>query len=331
MVGDDRSVKPMSASMMRCVIATRMVAELYQSSLPLMSTAIRLTVEAVPGQRPGSGPPHPFTFAVSPFTYSGFTGARLVGTGKIDIGFMNPSAVATLAYLGKRPYRRAYPIRALGVHPSWDRMVLAVDGSLGIRTMAELKQLRPALRISMSQNDCTAYAAGALLRAHGLSLAELARWGGSVEYTARPSSPRRLDGIRHHEVNAVLDEGLGSFGQAAVDAGFVYLDFEPKALDRLERMGFKRAPLGPSDLPGMPETVTVIDYSGWPIITHDRLPEPLGYDMAGLLDRFREVFPYDQPEPPPAADLCRDTPDGPLAIPLHPGAERYYREKGYLP
>lgn len=330
MVGDDLSVKPMSASMMRCVIATRMLAELYTSSLPLMSTAIRLTVEAVPGQRAGAWPPTPFTFAISPFSYSGFTGARLVGTGKIDIGFMNPSLIATLAYLGKRPYRRPYPIRALGVHPSWDRMVLAVDKSLGIRSMAELKRLRPAMRIQSSKNDCTAYACKAVLRAHGLSYGELARWGGSIEYTSRPSSPRRIDGIRNHEAQAILDEGVTSWGQTAVDSGFVYLDFEPTALKRLEQMGFTPAPLGPEHLPGVDQTAMVIDYSGWPIITHDRLPEPLAYAMAELLDRFREDYPYDQPTPPPAADICRDTPLGPLAVPLHPGAERYYRERGYL-
>jgi TRAP-type uncharacterized transport system substrate-binding protein len=28
--------------------------------------------------------------------------------------------------------------------------------------------------------------------------------------------------------------------------------------------------------------------------------------------------------------MCRDTPEGPLDVPLHPGAERYWREAGYL-
>jgi TRAP-type uncharacterized transport system substrate-binding protein len=30
------------------------------------------------------------------------------------------------------------------------------------------------------------------------------------------------------------------------------------------------------------------------------------------------------------SSFCRSTEEGPLDIPLHPGAERYYREKGYL-
>jgi TRAP-type uncharacterized transport system substrate-binding protein len=28
--------------------------------------------------------------------------------------------------------------------------------------------------------------------------------------------------------------------------------------------------------------------------------------------------------------MCRDTIEGPLTIPLHPAAERFWRERGYL-
>ena len=28
--------------------------------------------------------------------------------------------------------------------------------------------------------------------------------------------------------------------------------------------------------------------------------------------------------------ICRNTEEGPMCAPLHPGAERYYREMGYL-
>jgi hypothetical protein len=28
--------------------------------------------------------------------------------------------------------------------------------------------------------------------------------------------------------------------------------------------------------------------------------------------------------------MCKDTPAGPLRIPLHPAAERYWRDAGYL-
>ena len=45
---------------------------------------------------------------------------------------------------------------------------------------------------------------------------------------------------------------------------------------------------------------------------------------------MREQIAYDTPGVPSMTQFCTDTPDGPLDLPLHPGAERYYREKGYL-
>ena len=59
-------------------------------------------------------------------------------------------------------------------------------------------------------------------------------------------------------------------------------------------------------------------------------PEELAYQFIAALDQLREQFPYDSVETPPMSSFCRTTDQGPLDIPLHPGAERYYRERGYL-
>jgi len=34
--------------------------------------------------------------------------------------------------------------------------------------------------------------------------------------------------------------------------------------------------------------------------------------------------------PLPLEHMCRDTPEGPLDLPLHPAAERFWRAQGYL-
>lgn len=80
----------------------------------------------------------------------------------------------------------------------------------------------------------------------------------------------------------------------------------------------------------IPQTTEVVDYSGWPIVTHEGLAEELAYRIVAVLDRIREEIPYDSTRVPPMSSLCRSTEEGPLDIPLHPGAEQYYREKGYL-
>lgn len=330
MVYDDRSVKPMSASLMRAKIATRVLAGLYEAVPTLMTSSVRLMVE-LPGNSREDGPPYPFTFAVSPAWCGGLEGARLVGSRKLDIGWLNPSVIATMAYLGKGPFRRSYPLRALAVFPSWDRLVVAVAGNLGVRSMEELKEKRPALSVSVADNDCVNFAIRALLKAHGLKLESFIEWGGSVEPVVRPSNPRRREGIISGEINAVIDEGLDSWGQVALEHGMVFLPFAEKALVKLERYGFRRAMLAGGRLQGkLQEGTEVVDFSGWPLITHASLPEELAYHIVAVLDRIREEIPYDSAQLPPMSSLCCSTEEGPLDIPLHPGAERYYRERGYL-
>jgi len=330
MAYDDRSIKPMSASLMRARVATRVLAGLYESVPTLMTSSVRLNVE-LPGNPQHAGPPYPFSFAVSPAWCGGLDGARLVGSGKLDIGWLNPSVVATMAYLGKGPFRRSYPLRALAVFPSWDRLVMALSENLGIRSFDELKAKRPKLRVSIAANDCVTFAIRSLLKAHGLKPESFVEWGGSVEPVERPSNPRRRDGIIAGEVNAVIDEGLDSWGDVALKHGMFFLPCSQKALTKMERYGFKRAPLDGGRLKGnFDATTEVIDYSGWPIVTHANLPEELAYQFVAALERIREEIPYDAAEIPPMSSFCRSTEQAPLDIPLHPGAERYYKEKGHL-
>ena len=327
---DDRSIKPMSASLMRARIATRLLAGIYENAPTLLTSAVRLSVE-LPGGSTPTGPPYPFEFAVSPAWCSGVNGARLVGTQKLDIAWLNPSVIATMAYLGKGPFRRALPLRALAVFPSWDRLVVAASKDLGVRSLDELLEKRPALSVSVADNDCVNFAIRALLKAHGLKLENFVAWGGTVDRVARPSNPRRREGITSGKLQLVIDEGLDSWGQLALEHGMTFLPLSPRALTRLERYGFRRARLSGERLQGKFANATeVIDYSGWPIVTHAGFPEELAYQFAAALDRIREDIPYDSDQIPPTSSLCRDTEEGPLDIPLHPGAERYYREKGYL-
>lgn len=70
--------------------------------------------------------------------------------------------------------------------------------------------------------------------------------------------------------------------------------------------------------------------SGWPIVTHANFPDELAYHFVAALEKIRGEIPYDAAVVPPMSSFCRSTEAGPLDIPLHPGAERYYREHGYL-
>jgi TRAP-type uncharacterized transport system substrate-binding protein len=329
MAYDDRSVKPMSASLTRARIATKILAGLYEEVPTMLTSAVRLMVE-LPGGAAHSGPPYPFTIGVSPAWCSGLNGARLVASGKLDLVWLNPSAIPSMAVCGKGPFRKAHPLRALAVFPSWDRLVIAISPKLGVRTMEELIERRPRMNVSIAVNDCVDFAIKALLKAHGISQQDFIQWGGTVDEVVRPSNPRRREGIIAGSLDMVIDEGMDSWGDVAVEHGMIFLPYSEKVLKKMENYGFQRAQLEGGRLAGITEPTTVLDFSGWPIVVHEKFPDDLAYHIAGVLDKIREEIPFDAPSTPPMSSLCTSTEAGPLDFPLHPGAERYYREKGYL-
>jgi TRAP-type uncharacterized transport system substrate-binding protein len=319
----------MSASLMRARIATRILAGLYEDAATLLTSAVRLMVE-LPGGAAQPGPPYPFTIGVSPAWCSGLNGAKLVGTGKLDLVWLNPSIIPSMAVRGKGPFRRKYPLRALAVFPSWDRLVIAVSPKFGVQTMEELIERKPKMNVSIAVNDCVDFAIKALLKAHGISRQDFIEWGGTVDEVVRPSNPRRREGIISGDVHMVIDEGMDSWGDVAVQHGMIFLSYSEKVLKKLENYGFQRARLDHGRVAGINVPTTVVDFSGWPIVAHEKFPYDLAYHIAAVLDRIREEIPYDGPSTPSMASLCTSTEAGPLDFPLHPGAEKYYREKGYL-
>ena len=75
-----------------------------------------------------------------------------VDRGKFHFGFANPSGVARMAYLGRGSYKKKMALRAIGVFPSWDRLVFAVRADTGIHSIEEIKATRfPAA--SLDAND----------------------------------------------------------------------------------------------------------------------------------------------------------------------------------
>ena len=184
------------------------------------------------------------------------------------------------------------------------------------------------MNVSIAVNDCVDFAIKYLLKCHGITQKDFVDWGGVVDEVVRPSNPHRREGIISGELDMVIDEGMDSWGDVAVEHGMKFLSYSEPVLQRLEKFGFQRARLDHGRIDGINDPTTVVDFSGWPIVVHEKFPDDLAYHIAGVLEKIREEIPYDATETPSMKQLCSNTESGPLDFPLHPGAERYYREKG---
>jgi len=261
--------------------------------------------------------------------------AILVDKGKIDFGFGNPVGLSAMAYFGRGFYRKKIPLRAIGVFPTWDRLIFAVRADSGMESLEDVKRQKYPLRISTRRRgklQTTVYAIEEVLKAYGLSFKQIESWGGKVLEAPSPSSKERKQHIQAGTADAVFDEGVKSWGATALDAGMRFLAINDAAARHLSELGFPSAMLTRKHYAKLKRDLRCVDFSGWTFFCHADLPAEIAYGMAKAVDLCHKQIPVDHFDKRPMTmrEFIHGGEAGQLNIPLHPGAKKYYRENGYL-
>jgi TRAP-type uncharacterized transport system substrate-binding protein len=271
------------------------------------------------------------------FATGSFREIKAVAEGKFSLAWVNPSVLLTMAYRGKGPFRKRLPLRTLAVFPSYDVMAFAVHESTGITSLSQIKKERFPLKLSTRlvtqsalRENSTMFTVAAMMRAAGFTFADLRKWGGKILLASRPSDPARRASIENGTVNAIFDEGIKSWARTALENGFRFLPVEGTVLKKLVAMGYRPTVMSKSRFHGMAEDITTIDFSGWPMIVRADMPDEAAYAICEAIEKRKEVIPTDNYKPLDLAQLCANDEEAPYDVPLHPGAARFYREKGYF-
>lgn len=259
----------------------------------------------------------------------------VVNKKKYHFNFSNPAGLARMALLGRGFYKEKIPLRAIGVFPSWDRLVFAVKKETGIRSIDEIKEKKYPLRVSTRSGGKlhgTLFAINEVLKEYGFRLADIERWGGKVLRARSPSSPDRMEHINKGAANAVFDEGIKSWGSIALNSGMRFLPIHDVVLKRIEKLGFSRAQVTPMNYPELDHPVMTLDFSGWLLFCLGELPSPIAYGMAQAIDLVHQQIPVDHFDRKRMTiiEFCQGGEGGSLTIPLHPGAKKYFRQKDYI-
>jgi hypothetical protein len=260
--------------------------------------------------------------------------------GEVQTALFVPAGFARTIFEGRGIFRRADVdrLRALGTLPQDDRLVMAVDASLGIASFADLRGKRPALRLSTAWDDgvnMTGFAAHRMLEASGASPATIESWGGQLLLGEAPwdTIPR----VTRGEADAVLFEAVMTryWKELCALRKMNFLPFEDRALGAVEgEFGWHRAVVPQDRFPGLAGPFQALDFSDFLLFCRDDFPDDIAYVIASVLCETPEIL-ESQYRHIPAKDSPVTYPLEPrkiaaTSIPLASGAERYYRENGHL-
>jgi TRAP transporter TAXI family solute receptor len=264
-------------------------------------------------------------------------GVKWVAEGRFHIGITTPGWFVKLAVEGKAPFDQPLPLKMLAIFPHDDRMAFAVRRETGIRTFHDLKERKYPLKVSTLPRTTwhpALWGTEVILAEYGITLDDFVEWGGTLlgdrpRFINAPGVKPATEGF-----DAVFDEAVMTrrWKNLTEQHDITFLPVDDEVLTRLERKGWKRGKIAKGRFRGVDADVPAADFSGWALYCRADIEDELAYLTIAAIDEqktaIEELFP--QPHgaltgPVDMRSIGRDMP-----VPLHPGAERYYREKGYL-
>ena len=295
-------------------------AEPYHGNRDMVITVGKGSGESfTPSLRMATGAPH--------LAYS-------VANGALDVAIINPSGLLTQAYRGTGLFKSALPVRILANYPSWDRFVFLLHPRTGLKSLGEIKTKRYPLRLSIREdlNHPTRVLIEQTFALYGFSIAELESWGGSLQLNKGPGDARRLQALKDGSIDAIMDEGVVGYLIEALEAGMQPVAPEDGVFDALTALGWRKVSIPPGIYAGITTEYPCIDFSGWPVYTRASMSDAMAYRICAAIHARRDEIPWEGHKPwAPSmeiAHLGQDTVTTPRDVPLHPGAERWYREQG---
>ncbi len=271
--------------------------------------------------------------AIDVLPHSGGIGnAKLVARGEaqLALGF---SATNKWAFEKKEPYDKdtgTERLRAIagGLDVYW--LGVLASKKLPITTLADIKERKvPVKLMTLQVGSNGEYGARQLLAAYGMKYEDIKGWGGKVTHSTYKIM---VDAVRDGQADliiAMMNPGHPSITEMATFGDVKFLPVADRVLDELTKLGYERSAMPPNTFKGQ-EGPTLYGAITTVVIARDDLPAEAAYIIAKTLADNREALgnanaalKLFKPEVAWRAEKVG-------WIPLHPGAERFYKEKGWM-
>lgn len=201
--------------------------------------------------------------------------------------------------------------------------LLAVRKELGVTSMDQIKQKQIPVRIFGTGGELAT-----ILDYYELTPEDIEAWGGDMRVSMEDALNGKFDLITGFLASPSMNPESSYWTTLSQRFDLYFMELPDELLDRIAELNVDSEPVVAqhSLLRGMDRRIKTLGRSGESIFAREDTPEQAAYDLARAIDEnkgalkwFIRVYFYDP-----------QTVWQNFGVPLHPGAERYYREVGYI-
>jgi uncharacterized protein len=204
-----------------------------------------------------------------------------------------------------------------GMYPNYIQIVASADS--GIRTLADLKGKRVSVGAPKSGTELNARA---VLKAAGLTYKDLAK----VEYLPFGES---VELMKNRQLDVTLQSaglGVSALRDLSASMKIVVVEIPPAVVARIGDPAYQPAIIPAGTYEGQNKDVPAIAIQNF-LVTHEGVPADTVYKMTkAMWDNLPALVAAHSA----GKGIKKETALAGMAVPLHPGAEKYYREIGML-
>lgn len=281
-----------------------------------------------------SGVYYPIGVALSQLYGSGIDGAKtsvqatkasvenlnLLEAGRGELAFALGDSV-TDAWNGVEEAGFKAPLKKLraiaGTYPNYIQIVASKES--GITTLADLKGKRISVGAPKSGTELNARA---IFKAAGLSYEDM----GKVEFLPYAES---VELIKNRQLDATLQSsglGMAAIRDLAATLPITFVAIPAEITAKIDNAAYQAASIPAGTYDGQDSEVPTVAINNI-LVSHDGVSDEVAYQMTKLmfdnLERLGNAHSA-------AKDIKLEGAAKDLPIPLHPGAERFYKEAGAL-
>ncbi|HEV8439644.1 MAG TPA: TAXI family TRAP transporter solute-binding subunit [Methylomirabilota bacterium] len=208
-------------------------------------------------------------------------------------------------------------------------LVAVVNKRLPVSTLRDLKDRKPPVKlVTQPVGALGEFAARQLLRAQGLSYADLRAWGGSTQHVGYNIIIDAFRDGRADMLIAVITPKHPSVSEIANSSDVKFLGLDDATIRGLAPLGYVPATMAGDTFKNQPEAVKTV---GFPtvVITNKEMAEPLAYTVTKTILESKDALVRGHAGLKDFDPATAWQPEK-VGLPLHPGAERAYREKGWM-